>query len=127
MKTGNFLKGKSWIVGHFARPPFKTNEFEIKLSQKEKGEHKDGWGLNHKAQSLCVLLKGRIVLEVGDKRVVLKKPGDYVYWGPGVPHTWKVIIKSFVLSVRWPSIPNDQLLAHDYGPEWTNLYEDMVL
>lgn len=44
--TGNitederFKNQRSWIFGHFADPPFKTEHFEIKLAEHPKGEKK---------------------------------------------------------------------------------------
>jgi quercetin dioxygenase-like cupin family protein len=41
--------------------------------------------------------------------VTLSNPGDYVFFAPGVCHTWKANQKTTVISVRWPSIPGDQV------------------
>lgn len=33
--------------------------------------------------------------------VVLESPGDFVVWGPGVHHGWRVLKHSTVMTLRW--------------------------
>lgn len=33
--------------------------------------------------------------------VVLEEPGDFVLWGPGLEHSWRVLQPSVVLTLRW--------------------------
>ena len=40
--------------------------------------------------------------------VTLEEEGDYVIWSAGTPHNWFVLEDSTSVTVRWPSLPNDQ-------------------
>jgi len=106
-------KGKSntWIMGHFIDPdsPFHNKDFEIKWHSLKKGESKDILGANTKSKSLSILIRGKFSLKFSEKKeIILDREGDYVYWGPGVSHTWTALEESLVITIRWPSIPNDQ-------------------
>ena len=43
--------------------------------------------------------------------VTLKKPGDYVIFGPEIVHSWEALGETVVLSVRFPSIEIARLAA----------------
>jgi quercetin dioxygenase-like cupin family protein len=44
------------------------------------------------------------VLRFPDREVVLAREGDFVLFGPGVPHSFRSVEESLVLTVRWPSV-----------------------
>jgi hypothetical protein len=44
-------------------------------------------------------------VELPDRTVLLRQPGDYVVWGRGTDHSWCAEVESVVLTVRWPSVP----------------------
>jgi len=39
--------------------------------------------------------------------VVLNKKGDFVIFFEKINHTWECKRKAEVLTIRWPSLPND--------------------
>jgi len=56
-------------------------------------------------RTLNILIRGRFVLLFPEKEVVLANEGDYVLFGPGVPHSFSSEEESLVMTVRWPSTP----------------------
>ena len=74
-----------------------TSVFEVKWGAYSAGEEPSSWGMNERATTLCILFRGRIQFRF---------PRDeYLIWSAGLPHRWKVLEESCVLTVRWPSIP----------------------
>jgi len=49
--------------------------------------------------------EGSLVLRFPDRDVALREEGDYVLFGPGMPHSFRSVEESLVLTIRWPSIP----------------------
>lgn len=107
-----------WFVGHFlgASPgddPRATSAVEVKWAVYAGGETRDGWGANREATTLAVLVRGRFRLRFPDRDVLLAEEGDYALWKPGVPHHWTAETAAIVLSVRWPSVPEDSVMVPD--------------
>jgi hypothetical protein len=71
------------------------------------GEEQLLWGVNETATTLCVLIKGRVSIRFPRIECNLSHEGDYVIWSAGLPHRWAVVEEALVLTVRWPSIPED--------------------
>lgn len=109
-------KGNGWIFGHFQEAaPFKNDAFEVQFAAMKKGQRKEKGGVqamgrNKQAKTLTFLIKGktRIIFPEENKEVTLKEKGDYCYSAEGVFHTWEVLEDCEVVSVRWPSIKDDQ-------------------
>jgi hypothetical protein len=95
-----------WFVGNFL-----PNEAGIRQSAAVEVK----WGLHMPEDarssvndcagvySLAILIDGAFVLEfptLGEE-VVLSQAGDYVLYGPDVPHSWRAIDTSTVLTIRW--------------------------
>jgi glyoxylate utilization-related uncharacterized protein len=97
-------------MGHFMEDssPFKTNAVEIKWGIHKAGETKEVAALNMEAQTLGILIKGKHTVIFGNERITLDKEGDYIYFPAGISHSWVVEEDCLFLTVRWPSIPNDQ-------------------
>ncbi len=74
--------------------------------------------MNQTATTLSILVSGRFQLEFPSHGcgVTLDRAGDYAIWSPGVSHRWLVIEDAVVVTVRWPSLPNDQ--ADRAGGRW---------
>jgi len=118
MTTGNFKDvidkrgGNLWVMGHFMEPdsPFCTNDLEIKWGLHHPGESKDSPVTNLQSKTLAVLVRGKISLKFPDENqeIVLENEGDYLYWDSGVRHSWSILEETLVITIRWPSIPNDQ-------------------
>lgn len=102
-----------WVFGWFAKKPFKTEEFEIKFGNHKKGERKKDLAFNEKAKTFVVLIEGEMQINfytTNNKplKVILKEEGDSVFYEAGVVHDWIAIKKSRTITIRWPSIPDDQ-------------------
>jgi hypothetical protein len=101
---------RGWFIGHFLESPHdlrSTPLIEVKWSIHHTGEEKSLWGVSKKATTLCVLLKGRISLLFPGAEYFLSREGDYVIWPAGIPHRWTVAEDALVLTIRWPSRPED--------------------
>jgi hypothetical protein len=101
---------RGWFIGHFLESPYdlrSTPSIEVKWSIHHTGEEKSLWGVSKKATTLCVLLKGRISLLFPGAEYILSREGDYVIWPAGIPHRWTVAEDALVLTIRWPSRPED--------------------
>ena len=75
------------------------------------GESKAIEGVNQTATTLSLLVSGRFRLDFPShgQSVTLLRPGDYAVWSPGVSHRWRVLEDAVVITIRWPSRPEDQL------------------
>lgn len=113
---GNFNKEtkehRGWGIGFFMNPdsPFKIKEFEVKWGRHKKGEFKKDIGVNKIAKTISILVYGKVIVNFPkqNRKVVLEKEGDYAFWGPNIVHSWKVEKDALVVTIRWPSMPNDQ-------------------
>ena len=99
-----------WLLGHFlagedmARA---TADVEVKLAVYAGGERRIAWGVNDRAHTLAILVRGIFRLRFPEREVLLSREGDYVLWEPGVPHLWQAEGPTIVVTVRWPSLPGD--------------------
>jgi len=99
-----------WFVGHFMAGdvgPRATETLEVKWAVYAGGEARAEWGANREATTLAVLVRGHFRLLFPDREVILRQEGDYALWEPGVPHHWRAEGPTIVLTVRWPSLPDD--------------------
>ncbi len=107
---------RGWFVGQFIPEEGLRRQtgLEIKWGAHEAGDRRaNGWSMCETSTTISVLLRGQFVvsLRVDGQvhRVQLDEPGDYVVYGPGVPHTWEAPDECIVLSVRAPSVPDDEI------------------
>jgi hypothetical protein len=111
IRTGNvYCKpngDRGWIMGNFPnRPlpyPFSNKQFEIKWAEQEKGEKKSGAKSDGRRQTLTILVRGKHSVEFPEsqKRFLLKREGDYVFFEPGVLHSWEAIQDNLTITIRW--------------------------
>ncbi|HEY8123281.1 MAG TPA: cupin domain-containing protein [Myxococcota bacterium] len=97
---------RGWFVGHFMPGdvnPLRSEAVEMKWFTHAKGETRPEWAPGSPVKTLNLLLRGRFVLRFPDEEVVLAREGDFVLFGPGVPHSFRSEEESLVLTVRWPS------------------------
>lgn len=101
---------KGWWVGHFAAEGTAqySRDVETKWASHHAGAKHEGWASNQVATTMAVLVSGRHRVEFVGSHVVLENRGDYVIWGPGIPHSWTALEDSTLLCVRWPSLAGDQ-------------------
>ena len=104
-----------WFVGRFidADPFRQAHDVEVKWGAHRKGETNRAFAANKTARTMSVLVRGRFRLTFrrGDRAedVRLEKEGDFALWLPGLEHTWVAEEDSVVLTVRWPSVADDQV------------------
>ncbi len=101
---------RGWLVGHFAGEagsPTCTEAVEVKWGVHPAGERRSSPAANATATTLSVLVRGRFRLRFPNRIVVLEREGDYALWALGVAHDWLAEDESVVLTVRWPSRPED--------------------
>jgi len=99
-----------WFLGHFITPtdnPRSTPLLEVKWGVHKAGDGRNQWATNVEATTLSILINGRFRLQFPEQEFVLSREGDYVLWCPGVPHYWSAEEDSTVVTVRWPSKPED--------------------
>ncbi|MEV5765095.1 signal peptidase I [Micromonospora sp. NPDC052213] len=96
-----------WLLGHFMPPGAvrHSTDVEVKWGVHPAGEARSRWATGERRTALLVLVSGRFRVELPDRTVVLREPGDYVVWGRGVDHSWYAECEAVVLTVRWPSVP----------------------
>jgi mannose-6-phosphate isomerase-like protein (cupin superfamily) len=107
---------RGWFLGHFmpgAGNPLRTSQLELKWYTHGKGESRSEWAPGNPVTTLNILVRGQFVLLFPDREVALEKEGDFVLFGPGVPHSFHSVQESLVLTVRWPSLPPNN---HSRGP-----------
>ena len=105
-------RGTGWFVGQFVPPEMglrHQTDVELKWAIHPDGDRRvNGAEANRNATTISVLIRGtlRTTFEVEGtaREVALKKPGDYVIFGPEVVHSWEALGETVVLSVRFPSI-----------------------
>jgi hypothetical protein len=104
---------RGWVIGHFIAPgtgPAATDMVEVKWGVHAAGEIKAIEGVNRTATTMSLLVSGRfeLVFPSHGCSVTLARAGDYAVWSPGVSHRWRVLEDAVVITIRWPSRPNDQ-------------------
>lgn len=99
---------RGWFLGHFmpgADNLLRSSDLELKWYTHAKGETRADWAPATPVRTLNILIRGRFALVFPDQEVLLEKEGDFVVFGPGVPHSFRSVEESLVLTVRWPSGP----------------------
>ena len=101
-----------WLVGYFV--PLSSglrhsDDIEIKWGVHQKGAGDDQWTVNRMATSISILVSGVDQISLPHRVFTLSNPGDYLIWGPGMPHRWRTLEDSVVITVRWPSIADDNV------------------
>lgn len=88
-----------------------SSEVEVKWAVYAAGEKRPHWAMQREATSLAVLIRGLFQISFAEADVLLSKEGDYAIWGAGVAHTWAAEEDSVILTLRWPSRPEDSLIV----------------
>jgi hypothetical protein len=105
-----------WMIGHFVPPELglrHSDDVEVKWSARETGFGESEWTACQTATTVAILVAGKHRIEFPHETVELTQPGDYVVWGPGVPHRWQVVEDSTIVAVRWPSVAGDVVDVSD--------------
>jgi mannose-6-phosphate isomerase-like protein (cupin superfamily) len=104
---------RGWFLGHFVsgdNNPLRTSELELKWYTHARGETRNEWAPGNPVKTLNILIRGHFILLFPDREIALEKEGDFVLFGPGVPHSFRSEHESLVLTVRWPSLPPNSSL-----------------
>ncbi len=104
-----------WFLGHFISPSLglKRNfNVEVKWGIHKKGEKKATTTMNLRSTTLALLIRGKFSIHfpVLKQSVILEKEGDYVIFANNVLHSSESLDDSLIITVRWPSIKNDQII-----------------
>ena len=106
------VANQGWLLGHFMPPGtlLHSEDVEVKWGVHPPGERRAAWATAETRTALLVLIRGGFDIELRDRTVLLREPGDYVVWGPGEDHSWQAgAVETVVLTVRWPSLPGWRL------------------
>lgn len=104
--TADSKDTRGWFLGHFMpgeNNPLRTSHLELKWYTHAKDETRIEWAPGNPVKTLNILMRGRFVLLFPEREVALAKEGDFVLFGPDVPHTFRSEEESLVLTIRWPS------------------------
>lgn len=96
-------------MGHFMpgeNNPLRNEDVELKWFVHAEGETRHEWAPGNPVKTLNILIRGHFVLLFPDHEVALEKEGDFVLFGPDMPHSFRSEKESLILTVRWPSKPN---------------------
>lgn len=99
---------RGWLVGHFLPPTagVRANDaVEVKWFNHPAGDTREEWTSDDQRTTLVMLIDGEFRIDLTGGTSTLRRPGDYVMWGPGIDHSWAALAASTVLTVRWPSAP----------------------
>lgn len=99
---------RGWFIGHFLAHTCglrATPSVEIKWGVYSAGEERSLWGTSEEATTLCILFRGRVQFRFPQEDHLLSHEGDYLLWSADLPHQWKILEETCVLTVRWPSVP----------------------
>ncbi len=105
-------RNQGWLLGHFMAKGelLHSDEVEVKWGVHAPGDRRAAWATGEARTALLVLIRGAFDVELRDRTVLLREPGDYVVWGPGEDHSWQARdVETVVLTVRWPSLPGWRL------------------
>lgn len=103
VRDGALTRG--WLVGHFAAGVRASSDVEVKWGVHAAGERRASPVTGEVRSTVVLLVSGRFEVELDGVLHVLREPGDYAVWGPGVDHVWRALADTVIVTVRWPSIP----------------------
>jgi len=98
---------RGWFLGHFmpgADNRLRSDDVELKWFTHPKGDTRGECAPGNSVRTLNILIRGGFVLEFPGREVTLENEGDFVLFGPFVPHSFRSLDESLVLTVRWPSL-----------------------
>jgi hypothetical protein len=107
----NSLTANGWVLGHFGPGPRHSEAVEVKWAHHERGSLANKpWGVCETSTTLGILISGRFEIKfryAPEESVVMATPGQYVIFGPGIPHKSEALEDSVFLTIRWPSVLGD--------------------
>lgn len=113
---------RGWFIGGFLDPTTAglrfTDDLEVKWSVHPEGDERPGIAPGADTATLTILISGAFEQIFPDDQRThrLERPGDFALFGPGVPHTWRALADSVMLTVRWqPSTASAETAAGQHG------------
>ena len=100
---------RGWFVGHFIQDTGSirhSNDVEVKWHEHQKGESREDWSVSEVATTLSLVVRGQMRMIFENKEFVLQA-GDYCIAPCGTPHKYSIEEDSTILTIRWPSLPDD--------------------
>ncbi|HEX6289062.1 MAG TPA: hypothetical protein VFZ66_07715 [Herpetosiphonaceae bacterium] len=100
---------RGWFVGHFMGlpgAPLHSSEVESKWGDHPAGQTGATWSAND-ATTISILVRGRFRISFPDRDVLLEHEGDFVLWGPHVPHSWRAEARSSSASAGLHASPSE--------------------
>ena len=111
VKSGHFFddnhpdKNRGWVVGNYVEDPmFKSSDVQLKYQKRKAGDIAPAKQvLDVETNSLAILIYGDVVatFEGHESPVKMSKTGDYIKWSPDVPHEFKYIQDTLIITLRW--------------------------
>ena len=115
---------RGWFIGQFVPQTERLRhqkDVELKWGIHPAGERRSAWAYYNRATTIAIVLEGRFQIYLRKDGViedhVLEKPGDYVIMPPRLNHSWRAITDAVVLTVRFPSTPDDQVEVFEPAPD----------
>ncbi len=107
-----------WVVGHFVTGARHSEHVAVKWALHDAYSlASKPWSACLRATTLTVLISGKFRLDFcevptfGRRTVDFSDPGDFVLFGPGIPHKRESLVDGTrVLTVRWPSLSTADLM-----------------
>jgi uncharacterized RmlC-like cupin family protein len=85
----------------------------IAMTLRSSGARPGAWVSYKTATTVVILIRGEIHIRIRDGGIVddvmLAAEGDYVILPPIIEHTWEALSDCVVLSVRCPSVADEQI------------------
>lgn len=110
-QTNAFPEKRGWFLGHFMDNSslLHSQDIEMKWGVHQKGESFHTVRANKTAKTIAILISGNVSLSFPDenKTILLDQAGDFTMWNAGVFHVVEILEDSTLLTVRWPSVPDD--------------------
>ena len=98
---------RGWFLGYFMPGednPLRSRDIEVKWFTHPRGDTRSEWSPASSVRTLNVLIRGKFALLFPDQEVLLEREGDFVFFGPGIAHSFRSVEESLVMTVRWPSL-----------------------
>jgi hypothetical protein len=104
---------KQWIFGDFRDHPlpypFNTKIFEVKWAELKEGQEKpNGPASDPDSMTVTILIEGKheVIFPESNESKVMSKKGDYVFFEPGVLHSWRALTDNVTITFRWHKSTN---------------------
>lgn len=108
---------RQWLIGAFRTPEaglLHQTEAEIKTADHQAGEKSNGWTKNSVATTFTMVITGKFVTRTRNEAQMEQGftlgPGDYLIFAPNTSHSWEALENSTVVTFRWPSSPESQIM-----------------